>query len=144
MDLENAPEIATELDHMCVAWASAEWRIFAFYVALTGIPVALARATFYSHFNTRARVELVEAVATMVLRQDDEPISEMAELEKQLQRLSKTADKRNKYIHNPRSAWDDVPSEVFQMDLGGRRVVGEGRAVKEQDLTQLLISSIQE
>ncbi len=43
MDLENAPEIAAELGHMCVAWAAVEWRVFAFYVAITGIPVALAR-----------------------------------------------------------------------------------------------------
>jgi hypothetical protein len=41
MDLENAPEIATELGHMCVAWAAAEWRIFAFYVAITGCQLHL-------------------------------------------------------------------------------------------------------
>lgn len=143
MDLENAPEIAAELGHMCVAWASVEWRVFAFYVAITGIPVALARATFYSHFNTRGRIELLKAVATIVLRRNDEPIPEIAELEDLLKRLSKTADKRNKYIHNPWSAWDEMPSEVFQMDLGGRGIMGEGRSVKKQDLTQL-IASIQD
>src|SRR5260370_22590791 len=97
MDLENAPEIASELGHMCVAWAAVEWRIFAFYVAITGIPVALARATFYSHFNTRGRIELLKAVATMVLRENDQPIPELAELENQLSRMGKTANKRNKY-----------------------------------------------
>jgi hypothetical protein len=142
MDLENAPEIATELGHMCVAWAAVEWRIFAFYVAITGIPVALARATFYSHFNTRGRIELLKAVATMVLRQNGEPMSELTELEDCLRRLGKTANSRNKYIHNPWSAWDEMPTEVFQMDLGGRGIFGEGRSVKMQDLS-LLISSIQ-
>jgi hypothetical protein len=117
MDLENAPEIATELGHMCVAWASLEWRIFAFYVAITGIPVALARATFYSHFNTRGRIELLKAVATMVLRQNDQAVPELAELEDHLSRIGKTANKLNKYIHNPWCAWDQMPAEVFQMDL---------------------------
>jgi hypothetical protein len=140
MDLENAPEIAAELGHMCVAWASLEWRIFAFYVAITGIPVALARATFYSHFNTRGRIELLKAVATMVLRENDQPIPELAELENQLSRMGKTANKRNKYIHNPWSAWDEMPTEVFQMDLARPGIFGAGRSVKKQDLTQLIAS----
>jgi hypothetical protein len=81
LDLENVPDIATELGHMCVAWAAVEYRVFAFYVVITGTPIALARASFYSHFNTRGRIELVLSVAEMVLQEKSEKIPELIELE---------------------------------------------------------------
>jgi hypothetical protein len=104
--------------------------------------VALARATFYSHFNTRSRIELLKAAAMMVLRPKEQAIPELLELDDRLTKLNQTAKTRNKYIHNPWSAWDEMPTEVFQMDLGNKELLDVGRSVKKNDITQL-ISSIQ-
>jgi hypothetical protein len=137
MDLGNAPEIATELGHMCVAWAAVEFRIFAFFVRLTDIPPPLARATFYSHHNTRARSKLLFGVATMLFSQDSAPMTELAELDSILTAINKTALNRNKYIHDPWGAWDKMESAVFQVRLGGAELLGRGHRVKKNELEQL-------
>ena len=138
LDLENAPDIATELGHMCVAWAAVEYRVFAFFVAITGIPITLARATFYSHFNTRGRIDLLLSVAGMVLLKDGSRTPEFLELEDILKRVGKTAKRRNTYIHDPWAAWDKFPHEVFQMKLGGKGLQGEGTAIKKKDIAALI------
>lgn len=136
-DLENAPEIATELGHVCVAWAAIEFRIFAFFVRLTGMSPPIARACFYSHFNAKSRFNLLLSVATMLFSQSDKPLPELDELDKILAAINKTAQKRNKYIHDPWGAWDKQINSVFQVQLGGRELLGRGQNVKKNDLAQL-------
>src|SRR5215471_4252886 len=94
LDLGNAPEIAAELGHMCVAWAAMEFQIFTFFVLVTKIPIALARATFYSHHNARNRIKLLSGVAGMILQADGKPLPEMIELETLLTKIGRTANAR--------------------------------------------------
>jgi hypothetical protein len=67
-DLGHTPDLATELGHMCVAWAALEFRMFCLFNRLSDLPVALARASFYSHRSTRDRGDLILTTAKMVLR----------------------------------------------------------------------------
>jgi hypothetical protein len=137
IDLFNAPKIGSELGNMCAAWAAMEWRIFALFLVITGIPVVLARATFYSHFNSRARSELLLTVARAVLVKRGKLMPEFDQLEKILSKVNDSAKKRNDYIHNPWCAWDELPHEVFQMKLSEKRKYAGGHPVKERDLVQL-------
>src|SRR5215471_1654403 len=89
LDLGNAPDIAAELGHMCVAWAAMEFRIFVLFFLITKIPIALARATFYSHYNARNRISLLRAVAGMILQTEGKPLPEMIELDRLLTKLAK-------------------------------------------------------
>src|SRR6266516_6173069 len=139
LDLGNAPEIATELGHMCVAWAAMEFRIFALFSLITKIPMALARATFYSHYNARNRINLLLAVARMILQANGQPLPEMTELEKLLTKISKTANARNKYLHDPWGAWTKKPTAVFQMRLGGRDLTGKGIPIQKTNYSILQI-----
>jgi hypothetical protein len=66
-DLGHTPDLATELGHMCVAWAALEFRMFCLFNRLSDLPVALARASFYSHRSTRDRGDLILTTAKMVL-----------------------------------------------------------------------------
>ena len=67
-DLGFTPVIAEELGQMCVAWSCLEWRLFCLFARLSDMPVALARASFYSHRSTRNRTDLIFSTAAMVLR----------------------------------------------------------------------------
>jgi hypothetical protein len=66
--LADNPSLAAELGQLNVAWAALELRMFHLFEVLTGLSVPLARAIYYSQRTTRARSELIQAVAPMVLR----------------------------------------------------------------------------
>jgi hypothetical protein len=134
LDLDNAPDIAAELGSMCAAWAAIEFRLFAIYVLVTHFPTSLARATFYSHYNARNRINLLNAAAGMVLG----TIPERQELDALLGKIGKTAKIRNKYIHDPWGAWKKKPDAVFQMRLGGAGQTGKGSPVQKHELTSLI------
>lgn len=68
LNLDNAPDIATELGNMCAAWSALEFRLFVLFAIIGGMPSAIARATFYSHHTTRNRTQLIMRVAGMVFR----------------------------------------------------------------------------
>jgi hypothetical protein len=136
-DLGFTPVIAEELGHMCVAWAVLEWRLFALFNRLSALPTALARASFYSHHSTRNRCALVLSTAAMVLRDSQKREAAYKALAKRLDRINRTAAKRNAYIHDP---WAMVPSDltsVCQMRLSGKNIHGEGERVRGRDLAQL-------
>lgn len=137
LDLGNAPDIAAELGHMCVAWAAMEFRIFVLFFLITKIPMALARATFYSHYNARNRISLLRAVAGMILQTEGKPLPEMIELDRLLTKIGKTAKARNQYVHDPWGAWTKKPAAVFQMRLGGRGLLGEGTPIRKTQLFYL-------
>jgi hypothetical protein len=134
LDLDNAPDIAVELGNMCVAWAAIEFRLFATYLLVTRLPVPLARATFYSHYNARNRINLLKATAGMVLG----TISEQRELDTLLGKIGNTSQARNKYIHDPWGAWKKKPEAVFQIRLSGAGLTGEGTPVQKNHLTSLI------
>jgi hypothetical protein len=104
---------------------------------ITKIPTALARATFYSHYNARNRINLLLGVAGMILQAEGKPLPEMVELERLLTKISKTANARNKYLHDPWGSWIEKPTAVFQMRLGGRGLIGKGTPVQKNQLLNL-------
>jgi hypothetical protein len=136
-DLGFTPEIATELGHMCVAWAALEWRLFSLYHAMTDAPTAIARAAFYSHFSARDRLSLTLSTAHMVLRGSQKREAAFAALEKLAGKVRKTAAKRNSYIHNPWAMEPGKPETLSQFQLGGDDIHGRGKRVSQKDLSQL-------
>jgi hypothetical protein len=136
-DLGFTPEIAKELGHMCVAWASLEFRMFCLFNRLSDLPVALARASFYSHRSTRDRGELILTTAKMVLRDSQKRQAAHAVLVKLIRSINRTASKRNAYIHDPWAMEPDKPETVCQMRLSGDDLHGKGQRVSQKDLSQL-------
>ena len=136
-DLGYTPEIAAALGHMCVAWAALEWALFCLFHRLSDQPTALARASFYSHFSTRSRAELVLSAASMVLRGSQKREAAYKALDKLLKRVNRTAKKRNAYIHDPWAMEPIKPETTCQMRLSGGELEGQGEHVAEKDLFQL-------
>src|ERR1700738_4595895 len=116
-DLGFTPDIATELGHMCVAWAALEVQMFCLFNRLSDLPVALARASFYSHRSTRDRGDLILATAKMVLQGSQKRTAAYESLRKLLRSINRTASKRNSYIHDPWAMEPDRPETVCQMRL---------------------------
>lgn len=136
-DLSFTPVIAEQLGHMCVAWALLEWRLFSLFSRLSDLPVALARASFFSHHSTRNRTTLILVTAAMVLRGSQKREAAHKALQKRVARVNRTAGKRNAYVHDP---WAMKPSDlasVCQLRLGGKDIHGEGERVRGRDLFQL-------
>lgn len=136
-DLGFTPEIATELGHMCVAWAALEFRMFCLFNRLSDLPVALARASFYSHRSTRDRGDLILTTAKMVLQGSQKREAAYTVLVKLLRSINRTASKRNAYIHDPWAMEPDRPETVCQMRLSGSDLHGLGQLVSQKDLLQL-------
>jgi hypothetical protein len=136
-DLGFTPEIATELGHMCVAWAALEFRMFCLFNRLSDLPVALARASFYSHRSTRDRADLILTTAKMVLQGSQKRKAAYVVLVKLLRSINRTASKRNAYIHDPWAMEPDKPDTVCQMRLSGSDLHGTGQRVSQKDLSQL-------
>jgi hypothetical protein len=136
-DLGYTPEIATELGHLCVAWAALEFRMFCLFNRLSDLPVALARASFYSHRSTRDRGDLILTTAKMVLRGSQKREAAYTVLAKLLRSINRTAGKRNAYIHDPWAMEPDRPETVCQMRLSGSDLHGLGHLVSQKDLSQL-------
>jgi hypothetical protein len=136
-DLGFTPEIATELGHMCVAWAALEFRVFCLFSRLSDLPIALARASFYSHRSTRDRGELILTTAKMVLRDSQKREAAHVVLVKLVRSINRTASKRNAYIHDPWGMEPDKPEAVCQMRLSGGDLYGLGQHVSQKDLSQL-------
>lgn len=139
LDLKQAPKVAESLGNMCVAWSAIEFRLFAFFNLITGMPGALARATYFSHFNFRARMQLLRTAGTMIMQSAAGPISELKELEEILLDVEESSKKRNKFIHDPWGAWDDHSEHIFQMRLGGAALMAKGSMVTATHLDQLTV-----
>jgi hypothetical protein len=137
-DLAFAPDIATELGHMCVAWAALEWRMFALYSLMSGVPNAIACATFYSHHNTSNRAVLVQRIAAMVLHGSSELDTVRTELSRLMLSINRATIKRNAYIHDPWIADLANPTRtISQFRLSEPNVHGEGVRVNGKDISQL-------
>ena len=125
LNLDNAPDIATELGNMCAAWSALEFRLFVLFAIIGGMPSAIARATFYSHHTTRNRTQLIMRVAGMVFRDSPQAKRELELLDDLFGRIDKTAGTK-------------PAKEVAQLRFGGPGLVGKGRPIKKRDLTQLI------
>jgi hypothetical protein len=136
-DLGFTPVIAEELGHMCVAWASLEWRLFCLFSRLSDLPVALARASFYTHHSTRNRTALVLRTAAMVLRGSQKREAVAKALERRIQKINRTAAKRNAYIHDPWAMTPGIFESTCQLRLSGAGLHGEGERVRGRDINQL-------
>jgi hypothetical protein len=136
-DLSFAPDIATELGHMCVAWAALEWRMFALYGLMSGTPHAIARATFYSHHNSSNRAVLVQHTAAMVLRGSSELDTVRTELSRLLLRIHHATKRRNAYIHDPWAAdpTNSTPT-ISQFRLSETDAHGEVARINRNDVSQ--------
>jgi hypothetical protein len=137
-DLGFASDIATELGHMCVAWAALEWRMFALYSLMSGTPIAIAHPAFYSHHNTSNRAILVQRTAAMVLRGSPELDTARTQLSRLMLSVNRATKRRNAYIHDPWVADLSNPTQtVSQFRLNSSDVHGEGARVSKKDISQL-------
>jgi hypothetical protein len=137
-DLGFAPDIATELGHMCVAWAALEWRMFALYSLMSGAPIAIARPTFYSHHNTGNRAVMVQHTAAMVLRGSSELDTVRTELSRLMLGIHRATKKRNAYIRDPWVADLTSPARtISQFRLSETDVQGRAARVNRNDIGQL-------
>jgi hypothetical protein len=137
-DLDFAPDIATKLGHMCVAWAALEWRMFALYSLMSGAPNAIARAMFYSHHNTSNRAILVQHTATMVLHGSSELDTVRTELSRLMLGINRATKKRNAYIRDPWVADPTNPSQsISQFRLSETDTRGEAARVNRTEISQL-------
>jgi hypothetical protein len=136
-DLGFAPDIATELGHMCVAWAALEWRMFALYDLMSGTSNAIARAAFYSHHNTSNRPLLVQHTAAVVLRGSSELDTVRTELSRLMLRIHGASKQRNAYIRDPWAADLANPTRTISQVRVGDTDVDSGVArINRDDISQ--------
>jgi hypothetical protein len=132
--LERAPEFAKALGDLSVAWSQLEFQMSVVFFALCGAPAALARTIFYSIKATRMRVEMLRAVAAVLLGEGNPTFSELYDL---LDRIHKTSLRRNDFIHDTWFVAQTDKREVLQPRLSGKKVASELEAIHLHDLTQL-------
>jgi hypothetical protein len=138
LNLDNTPEIAKELGNMCAAWAALEFRMFAIFETIADLSVPIARAVYFSHFNSRARFEMLKSVAAMIFRDDKKALTqEYDDLDKLLTNINDSAGKRNKYIHDPWAVKGPTSTDVTQLRMGGKEIHGEAKEVEKKDIEQL-------
>lgn len=135
--LDDKPEIAKEIGNLCAAWAAVEFRIFTIFSAMADVPVPIARAIFFSHHNSSARMDLLKGVAAMILREGGKPMPQYDELDRLLGKIEKSAKKRNKYIHDPYASRSEFSDDVHQLRLGGTAIHGEAKEIEKKDIEQL-------
>ena len=131
--LDHRPEIARAVGELCSEWALMELRMFALFATLTDAPLKVSRAIFYEMNSTRARTQMLEAVARAVIP-DEEECTKLSNL---LAKINKSARKRNGYVHD---AWalpvtDD--GAAAQMRLSGDAPSGTLEQIDLMDLCQL-------
>jgi hypothetical protein len=119
--LYDNPKIAEALGELNVAWAGLEFRIFGLFVLISKVPMPIARAVFFSLRTTRARLDLLQAVASVVLRKKHtaDPTVDLKRLKKHLGKIGTMAGDRNKFIHDPWGGRTGF-THAYQMRLTGR------------------------
>jgi hypothetical protein len=120
------PKIAEAIGHLNVAWSAVELRLFTIFELLTGFRSPLGRAIFFSQRTTRARLDLVLAVAPIVLRKrrGDGTSRDLKRLRRVLGQIGNVAGIRNAYIHDPWAGYDRDKT-AYQLRLSGQEVHGE-------------------
>jgi hypothetical protein len=138
MHLEHRPEYAKALGELCAAWAMMELKLFGVFTSLTGAPPLMSRTIFYSLHTTRARCEMVNALAKAVLGKADkeDPDHPLHTLDRLLSAINRSAAKRNAYIHDTWMAPVTDENATAQLRLSGEGH-GELQEVQSRDLLQL-------
>jgi hypothetical protein len=116
--LRDAPKISEQIGHLSVAWAHLEFRVFCIFSLLSGMPTSLARAIFYSQRTTRARLDILLAIAPLILT-PRRGTRETADLKKLLGNIGQLAGDRNKYVHDPWGGRREKPKRAYQLRLTG-------------------------
>jgi hypothetical protein len=139
MHLENRPEYAKALGELCAEWAMMELKLFGVFASLTGAPLLMSRTIFYSLHTTRARCDVVMALAKSVLGKADETDTEhpINTLDKLLRAINRSATKRNAYIHDTWIAPSAHVEATAQLRLSGAESHGELQETEPRDLVQL-------
>jgi hypothetical protein len=137
--LADLPRHAEQLGHLSVAWASLEFRLFCLFWVLSGAPLPLAQAIFYSQRTTRARLDIILAVAPVVLRRKDGrgTTKDYARIKKLLGNIGTMAGERNKYIHDPWGGHSSPRHRAVQFRLSGKGVHGSAENVSRRQLLRL-------
>lgn len=146
-DLGDNPALANELGHLNVAWAAMELRIFYLFEVLTGLPVPVARAIYYSLRTTRARIELVQAVAPIVLRRRralpgrppwelGQPLADLKKVSRLLGSIGRMSGERNRLVHDPWIGFE-TNTRAHQMRLSGKELMGRFEPVRAREIRAL-------
>jgi len=128
LNLNDAPSHAEALGHMTVAWSLLEFQLLSLFNAVSGMDRNRSRAIFYNLQSFRAKCDAIQAMAEMSL-----PKQKRDQMDKLLKKVRKTANKRNKYIHNP---WATLQGEAGIWDLSHKAYVPTLTAVSIKDLNQ--------
>ncbi len=145
--LVDHPKLAAALGDLNVAWSALELRLYGIFELLGGTSVPIARGIFYSLRTTRAKIELLQAVAPIVLRRRryrgkhkvgavGAPLVVLKRLSKLLGEVGRLAGERNKFVHD---AWGSYDSRrLFQLRLNGKDIDGRYEAVTIREVTKLV------
>lgn len=109
--LDNEPQHAEQLGHICVAWANLEWNLYVLFEHICGSPPAIARSVWNAIESTRGRREMISGIGKTLI--DNE--SEKNILDDILRRIGKTSGQRNKYIHDTWGVASTQKHEIFQL-----------------------------
>jgi hypothetical protein len=139
MSLESRPEYAKALGELCADWAMMELKLFGVFASLTGAPLLMSRTIFYSLHTTRARCDMVMALANAVLGKADESDTDhpVNTLKRLLSAINRSASKRNAYVHDTWIAPHDHEDATAQLRLSGSDSRGQIEETKPRDLAQL-------
>jgi hypothetical protein len=142
--LSDHPVLAEELGQLNVAWSALEYRIFGLFEILTGLPVPVAKAIYYSQRTTYARIELVSAVAPVVLRRRQgrtglgKTTRELKKVAKVMGEIGQMSGDRNKYVHDPWGS-TEFGKKPHQLRLRGKDIHGYYERVRLRELRQLVL-----
>jgi hypothetical protein len=137
--LRDVPKVAEQIGQLSAAWSALEFRLFALFALFSGAPLPLARAMFYSQRTTRARLDILLAIAPLILRRrrGQGATPELKKLKKLLGGIGQIAGKRNAYVHDPWGGYSETDKRAFQLRLGGKEVHGRYAPVNRREIARL-------
>jgi hypothetical protein len=131
LNLQDAPKHAEALGHLVAAFAALEFTMFQLFRDFLRADLNMARIVFYGLTAFRTKSEMTLSLARVRYKHN----SDVAALEDLLKRISKTANKRNQYIHD---LWcTDVDKDACQFRWGTKAAAIEASKIKVQDIEQL-------
>jgi hypothetical protein len=141
--ISDHPILAQELGNLNVAWSALEYRVFGLFEILCGLPIPLARSIYFSQRTTRGRIELVLAIAPVILRKRrgktglGGTTKDVKRVSTMLGNIISMSGARNKYVHDPwtSTAWGRKP---YQLRLGGKEIHSDYESVSLTELKRLI------
>jgi hypothetical protein len=108
-DLSTHPEYARRVGEIVSLWAVIELRLSIIFGILLRAPPWQAWDAFFTLQNSRARIDMVRALAHSL----DDRIPEKVELITLVERVQKAPAARNGYAHRP---WIEYKGKLYQLD----------------------------